>query len=390
MNKLKIFGYRRIDGSLGIRNYIAIMPSVDCANEVAKRIANQVENTVALPHSGGCGTYGDDIEKTFQTLAGLGANPNVAGVLIVSLGCETIDVDRLISEIKKRSIDKIIERIIIQEEQGTTDAIKKGVMFATKMAIKASMLEKSEGDIKDITFALECGGSDPTSGLAANPAVGYVTEKIIANGGSVILSETRELIGAEHILAANAVNKEVAKDLLNVVHEVERKCKNWLIGTNQRLMSAGNIQGGLTTIEEKSLGCINKVGSARVTEVVRYAQKPSKKGLIVMDTTGHDIPSITGMVAGGAQIIGFTTGKGSTVGYALAPVIKVTGNSKTYGNLEENMDINASTIISGYEIIEEVGERIFDEVMKVSNGKLTKAESFGFRDFAISTIAGAF
>ena len=390
MSKLKILGYRRMDGTLGIRNYIAIMPSVDCANEVAKRIANQVENTVALPHTGGCGTYGDDIEKTFQTLVGLGSNPNIAGVLIVGLGCETIDADRLILEILKRSTSKMIEKIIIQEEQGTTNAIKEGVILASKMARNASMLEKSEGDIKDITFALECGGSDPTSGLAANPAVGYVTEKIIANGGSAILCETRELIGAEHILAANAVNEKVAKDLLSIVHEVERKCKNWLMGTDQRLMSAGNIRSGLTTIEEKSLGCINKVGNARVTEVIRYAQKPSKKGLIVMDTTAHDIPSMTGMVAGGAQIVGFTTGKGSTVGYALAPVIKITGNSKTYRNLEENMDINASTIISGYETIEEVGERIFDEVMKVSCGKLTKAESFGFRDFAISTMAGAF
>lgn len=390
MSTSKVFGYRRKNGTLGIRNYIAIIPSVDCANEVAKRIANQVENTVALPHTTGCGTYGDDIEKTFQTLVGLGAHSNVAGVLIVGLGCESIDVSRLIIEIQKRSTDKMIEQIVIQNEHGTSNTIQKGVIIASEMVRWASMLEKTEVDMKDIIFATECGGSDPTSGLAANPAVGYVVEKIIAEGGSAILCETRELIGAEHILAANAVSKEVAKDLLRMVYEVERKCKDWLIGTNQRLMSEGNIRSGLTTIEEKSLGCINKVGNTRVVDVVKYAQKPHKKGLIVMDTTAHDIPSMTGMVAGGAQIIGFTTGKGSTVGYALAPVIKITGNATTYVNMEENMDINASTIISGDETIEEVGERIFDELIRVCNGKMTKAESLGFRDFAISTMAGAF
>lgn len=390
MSKFRIFGYRRGNGILGIRNHIAIMPSVDCANEVAKRISNQVENTVALPHTGGCGTYGDDIEKTFQTLVGLGANSNVAGVLIVGLGCETIDADQLISQLLKRSPGKMVEKVIIQEEHGTSNAIRQGIMLASEMVRKASMLKKSEGEIKDLILGLDCGGSDPTSGLAANPALGYVTEKIIANGGSAILCETREMIGAEHILAENAINEEVAKDLLKVVFEVEKKCKNWLIGTDQRLMSAGNIRSGLTTIEEKSLGCINKVGNTKVVEVVRYAQKPHKKGLIVMDTTAHDIPSMTGMVAGGAQMIAFTTGKGSTVGYALAPVIKITGNDETYKNLEENMDINASTIISGQETIEEVGERLFDEVIQVCNGKLTKAESFGFKDFAISTLAGAF
>ena len=224
MSKSKIFGYRRADGTLGIRNHIAVIPSVDCANEVAKRIANQVEHAVALPHTTGCGTYGDDIEKTFQTLVGLGAHPNVAGVLIVSLGCESIDVDRLILSILRRRKGKMIEKIIIQEEHGTSNTISKGVMIASTMARKASMLEKSEGYIKDIIFATECGGSDPTSGLAANPAVGYVVEKIIAMGGSAMLCETREIIGAEHILAENAVNNEVANDLLDVVHEVESKC----------------------------------------------------------------------------------------------------------------------------------------------------------------------
>lgn len=390
MNNSKIFGYRRLDGSFGIRNYIIIMPSVICANEVAKRIADQIENTVVLPHNGGCGTYGDDIEKTFTTLSGLGANPNVAGVLIIGLGCESVNAHRLKSEILKKSPGKMVESIVIQEEHGTSNTIRKGIIQASKMAQLASMFEKTEGDLKDIIFAIECGGSDPTSGLAANPVIGYAVEKIISKGGSAILSETREIIGAEHILAANAVSEEVGKQVIDLVQEIELKCSNWIAGTDQRLMAAGNIRGGLTTIEEKSLGCINKVGKAKVVEVIRYAQRPSKKGLILMDTTGHDIPSITGMVAGGAQIVGFTTGKGSTVGYALAPVIKITGNRMTYHYLEENMDIDASTIISGEKTIAEVGERLFDEILKVCNGKFTKAESFGFKDFAISTMAGAF
>lgn len=390
MERKRIYGYRRVDGTLGIRNFVVIMPSVICANEVAKRISYQVENSIVLPHTGGCGTYGDDIGKTFQTLVGLGQNPNVAAVLIVGLGCETVNANNLVSEILKGSPGKIIEKVIIQDEKGTSNAIKKGILIASEMARKTSTFKRSEGSIEDITFALECGGSDPTSGLAANPVLGYATEKIISLGGRVILSETRELIGAEHILAKNAINKEVAKELLDLVYKIENKCNTWIAGTNQRLMSAGNIRGGITTIEEKSLGCINKVGNAKVSEVVQYAQKPRKKGLIVMDTTGHDIPSITGMVAGGAQLVGFATGKGSTVGYALAPVIKITGNPNTYVNMRENIDINASTIITGEESIEEVGEKLFNEIVEVCNGKLSKAESFGFKDFAISTMAGAF
>ncbi|GAB4114111.1 MAG: UxaA family hydrolase [Candidatus Caldatribacteriota bacterium] len=385
-----IYGFRRDQGDLGIRNYIVIMPSVICANEVAKRISYQVENSIVLPHTGGCGTYGGDIEKTFQTLVGLGQNPNVAALLIVGLGCETVNANDLVLGILKESPGKIIEKVIIQEEKGTSNAITRGVLIASEMARKVSTFKRSEGSIEDITFALECGGSDPTSGLAANPVLGYVTEKIISLGGRVILSETRELIGAEHILAKNAINKEVAKKLLEVVYNIENKCNTWIAGTNQRLMSAGNIRGGLTTIEEKALGCINKVGNAKVSEVVQYAQKPREKGLIVMDTTGHDIPSMTGMVAGGAQLVGFTTGKGNTVGYALAPVIKITGNPDTFMNMRENIDIDASTIITGKESIEEVGERLFNEIIEVCNGKLTKAESFGFKDFALSTMAGAF
>lgn len=390
MNKFRITGYRRSNGSLGIRNHVVIMPSVICANEVAKRISFQIESAVALPHTGGCGTYGDDIEKTFKTLVGLGQNPNVAAVLIVGLGCETIDVDNLISKILKRSPDKVIDKVIIQKEKGTTSTIQKGVSIASEMSRKTSKLKRSDGTFSDITLALECGGSDPTSGLAANPVLGYVTEKIISLGGSAILSETRELIGAEHILAQNSVDKKIASELIDLVHEIEIKCNSWIEGTDQRLMSGGNIRSGLTTIEEKSLGCINKVGNAKVVEVIRYAQKPSKKGLIVMDTTGHDIPSMTGMIAGGAQLVGFTTGKGSSVGHALAPVIKITGNPNTYECMEENMDINAGTIIAGQETLEEVGEKLFNEIIEVINGKLSKAESFRFNDFAISTMAGAF
>lgn len=380
-----IEGYRRPDGSFGIRNHLAVIPTVVCSSEVASRISEQVPKAVSLPHHSGCGSGGDDIEKTTRTLAGLGKSPNVGGVLVVGLGCEQVDPYEVSKRIGKSG--KEVETLVIQEEGGVKKTISKGVELIKKMDRELSDLEKEEGEVGELSLAVECGGSDAISGVTANPAVGYAGDLLIEEGGSVIISETSELIGGEHILAERAKDQETAENLKDVVEEVENIYK--MFGEDTRRITPGNIEGGLTTLEEKSLGCIAKAGTSTLMEVVKYGEKPSEDGLIVMDTPGYDVPSMSGMVAGGAQLVAFTTGRGSIVGFPLAPVIKISSNPETFQKMKGDMDMNAGTIIQGEETVHEVGERIFDKIVSVANGEQTKSEALGLEEFAISSFAGA-
>lgn len=380
-----IEGYRRENGSFGIRNYLAVIPTVVCSSGVASRIAEQVPRAVSLTHHSGCGTGGDDIEKTKRTLAGLGKSPNVGAVLVVGLGCEQVDPYSLSERIKESG--KEVETLVIQEEGGAKKTIDKGIEIVKNMNDELSGLEKEEEEVDELTLAVECGGSDAISGVTANPAVGYASDLLIEKGGSVIISETSELIGGEHTLAERAKDEETAEELRELVEEVEGIYK--MFGEKTRRIAPGNIEGGLSTLEEKSLGCIAKAGTSPLMEVIRYSEEPSENGLIVMDTPGYDVPSMTGMVAGGAQLVAFTTGRGSIVGFPLAPVIKISSNPKTFQKMEEDMDINAGTIIQGEETVQEVGERILDKIISVANGEETKSEALGLEEFAISSLAGA-
>jgi len=235
-------------------------------------------------------------------------------------------------------------------------------------------------------MGIECGGSDATSGIAANPAVGVASDLLIEAGGTSIFSETPKLIGAEHILVKRAVDGDVAKKLLEVVARFEEKLKSAGLNMRGTQPSPGNIEGGLTTLEEKSLGCVHKAGSSSLQDVLEYADAPAGRGLYFMDTTGYDIESISAMVAGGAEIIVFTTGRGTPTGVPIAPVVKVTGNSRTYRKMKDNIDVNAGTIIDGSESIEEVGLRIYEEILAVASGKQTKTEKLGFVEFGISRV----
>lgn len=386
---MMISGYRRENGTFGIRNHLAILATSVCSSETAIRISNLVPGSVALPHQHGCCHVGDDYRQVLRTLIGLGKNPNVGAVLVVGLGCEGIkpmEVEAAIAE-----TGKMVKTIIIQDWQGTLGAIQQGVRIAKDMIQHLSVMKKVDADVSELVLALECGGSDPTSGIAANPAVGVASDLLIENGGRSILSETTELIGAEHLLAKRAVSPSVADKLLKIVKQTEDRA----IGMGEDLRGSqptpGNIQGGLTTIEEKSLGCIYKAGTADVQDVIDYADPVGEvKGLYVMDTPGQDIDSITGMLAGGAQIVVFTTGRGTPTGSPIAPVIKITGNSTTYNNMIDNIDINAGKIIDHGTTIKEIGEEIFDEIIQVSNGKLTKAEALGHREFGIFRIGYTF
>jgi len=379
---MKINAYKRPDGKYGIRNKILILPTVGCANETARLIAEQVKDAVSIVNPKGCGQIGKGIEIMRRTLIGLSLNPNIYGTILVGLGCETTKPYDLFEEIKKKS-SKPIEVLTIQDEGGTLNTIQKGVKLARKMAEEMSMVKREETDLSNIILATNCGGSDATSGLSANPSLGYCSDILIKEGGTVFLGETTELIGTEHILAKRAKNEKVKNDILKIVKDLEKEFIRLGIDVRGANPTPGNIKGGLSTLEEKALGGISKGGTSSVNEVVRYGESPKEKGLIIMDTPGYDIESVTGMVSGGAQICIFTTGRGTPIGNPIIPVIKITGNKQTYEKMIDNMDLDISDVVYGRQSIKECGEMILKELIDVCNGKYTKAESYGFADLCI-------
>lgn len=380
----EFLGYVRPDGTAGVRDHLLVIPSVVCANHVASEIARQIQGARAIPHQHGCGLLGADKEQVFRTLAGMGRNPNVGAVLVVGLGCEAIEPLKLADAISESG--KPVQTVIIQDAGGTLRATEQGLRLARDLVAVLSKNRREPVGLDKLVLAIECGGSDATSGLAANPAVGVASDMLVRAGGTSILSETTEFIGAEHILAQRTCDERGRDRLLQFVARMERCARQMGADFRGSQPSPGNIKGGLTTIEEKSLGCVYKAGTCPIVEVVGYAEKPTKRGLVVMDTPGHDVESITGMLAGGAQMVVFTTGRGSPVGSAIAPVIKVTGNPATAHTMADNIDISAAGIIESTETIEEVGRAIFEELLQVASGKKTKAELLGHTEFGITRI----
>ncbi len=382
---MKLTGYRRENGRAGIRNHILVLPTVVCANEVARAIADRIPDAVSVNHQHGCAQLGPDGDRTRDTLVGFGSNPNVGGVIVVGLGCETVLAPPVAEEIRRRT-GKPVEYLVIQEMGGTDETIEAGIGYGMAIYKKISACSREEIGFDELIIALECGGSDVTSGIAANPAVGAVSDMLVEKGATVILSETSELIGAEHIIAARAINDTVKNKLLAAVRRMEEKALEMGVSMTGANPSPGNIEGGLSTIEEKSLGCVYKGGTSPVMEVIEYARTPAQKGLVIMDTPGHDIESITGMAAGGAQLCLFTTGRGTPMGSPVMPVIKICGNPSTFKKMESNLDINVGTIMKHEETIDEAAGRILQEIVEVINGKITKAELRKMFGFAINRI----
>jgi altronate dehydratase large subunit len=375
----KFMGYRRENGAFGVRNLIAIIPSVFCSAKVAQRIAQQIPGSVHFSHPVGCSQVGEDLEITAKTLIGIGRNPNFAGVVVVGLGCERFMPQELAEGIA--STGKMLETVVIQDEGDSIKAIDTGVRYARKMQQAASLERRVEVDVSELMIGLNCGGSDTTSGLIANPALGIASDMLVAQGGSSILTELTELLGTEHILARRAVSEEVANDILRVIRDMEarllRQTSNSSNEKRKHLISTGNYDGGLSSVVEKSLGGMKKSGNAQFVEVFKYGNAPTRKGLLLLDGPGHDGEVTTGQAAAGAQIVCFPTGRGTPSGFPGVPVIKITGNPRTYERMMENMDINAGAVITGTRTLQQVGEEIYNEILAVASGKLCKAEVLG-------------
>lgn len=382
---MKFKGYKRADGRAGVRNFIVVIPSVFCANKVAEKITQNIEGVICLKHGVGCSQVGEDLEQTARTLINLANHPNIGGVLIVGLGCERFTPLEFYNEVKKSG--KPVEKIIIQEEGDTLQAIYKGTILLKKLYYKASNNEREEFNISELVLGLECGGTDAFSGVAANPSIGVTSDILISHGGSAIFSETTELLGAENILKKRCVNKKVAESLLKIIKKSERELAISTSDPNYKkrsnLISTGNFKGGVSTVVEKALGNIQKAGKSPISGVLKFAETIPDKGLFLMDTPGQDGESTTGLVAGGAQIILFTTGRGTPTGFPIAPVIKITGNPQTYQKMKTNIDIDTSRLITAEKTFAEMGEEIFNLTLKVASGEKTKAEILGHDELFI-------
>jgi altronate dehydratase large subunit len=376
-------GYPRADGRVGTRNYVLVVPTVICSSVVCERItAVDPDRIVALPHQAGCGQLGPDMRLTHETLAAYCRHPNVGAVLVIALGCEQVVAQMLVEAADEAG--KPSAMLAIQEEGGTVKTIAHGREIAARLAGEIASTPRVWCDIRSLVLSLKCGGSDYTSGLAANPALGRVADRLVDLGGSAVLGEIAEIMGAEHLLAARAVQPEIGRKLLRVINRVETQAMALGLDIRGTQPSPGNIRGGLTTIEEKSLGATHKGGEhAPLVDLVDYAGRISKPGLTVMDTPGLDVESVTGMVGGGAQVVVFTTGLGTPTGNPIAPVIKITGNARTAERMADNIDLDVSGVLTGGETLDAAADRLFAEVLAVASGTFVKAETLGHREFAI-------
>ena len=370
-------GYVRADGQVGCRNHVAVIPSVTCAGDVASAIVRQVTGTVGFFHHQGCCQLPPDLDRVTETLISLGCSPNVGAALIVSLGCEGTDTERLYEMI--RATGKPVEIIRIQELGGVSAAIKAGIDAAQELVMEISGMQRQAVDISRVTMSIKCGATDTTSGMASNCVIGYVADKLVDLGATVVFGETTEFLGGEHLLARRAVTLEVGQKILDIVDRMEKRARSLGCDMRKGQPTPGNIAGGLSSIEEKSLGAIVKSGTRPIQGVLEYPERiGERKGLWIKDTPGREPEILTGMAATGAQFMLFSTGRGAPQGFPTMPVLKICGNPNTYERMQHDMDINAGRIITGERSIEEVGEEAYAAVLALLSGRQTKNETLGY------------
>jgi altronate dehydratase large subunit len=382
---LKTFeGYRRPNGSVGVRNHTIIINSVGELAGLTKKMASLVPGVIPVVHQGGQSQYPEDKEQTLRTIEGTVGHPNVSATLFLGMGPDD-PVEDIVNRLKKDG--HYVHCIMLDKDKSITDCLEEGKTWLGKALDRSKRQVKEKADVSELIIGLECGGSDAWSGITANPAIGVCSDAIVEDGGTSILAETTEAVGAEHILADRAVNPEVGNQFLAIVKRYEKRAR--AVGEDIKAAnpSPGNKAGGLTTLEEKSLGCIKKGGNSTLMQVIDYAHPPTKKGFIFMDTPGYDVESVAGLVAGGAQIVLFSTGKGSPTGSPIAPVIKIGTNPKLYENMPEHIDVNAGKIIDQNYTLQDIGEEIYSKVLDVANGEITASEKYNNQEFSIWRLA---
>jgi altronate hydrolase len=381
-------GYLREDGRAGTRNYIAVVAASNCAAHTAELIAGSfdeerlppnVDGVVAFPHGEGCGhTIGPDTDQLRRTLAGVLAHPNVSAAIILGLGCEVNQIDHYLGPNAPRSSRLV--GMTLQSSGGTTGALAAARREIHQLMEQAEAEQRVDIPASKIVLGLNCGGSDSFSGITANPALGVCCDMLAANGATAVLAETTECFGAEHLLIRRARNRQVAERFLGFIKSYKQYLTRFG-GSFDDNPSPGNKEGGLTNILEKSLGAAAKAGSTPLMDAVDYAERITSPGFVFMNTPGYDPVSLTGLAAGGCNLIAFTTGRGSAIGFPSIPVIKIATNGNTYRRMRDNMDINAGVIADGEQSIQQVGREIFDMVLKVASGERTCAERLGHKEF---------
>jgi len=377
----ELSGYARPAGPAGARNYVAVVPTVGCVNEVARRIAAAVEPARPMLHHQGCCQLPTDVKIVTDVLTGMCLNPNVAAVVLVSLGCESVTAEHIVEAVKGR---KPIGLVRVQASGGITATVQLGTDAARRFASELRP-ERDSVSLSHLVVGVKCGASDTTSGLASNTAVGSAVDSLVRAGATVVFGETTEVIGAEHILVKRAATSKVAEQLLDCVRAMEARANAMGVDMRGGQPTEGNIRGGLTTIEEKSLGAIVNSGTLPIAGVVRYGERPGAPGLYFMDSPGREMEFLTGLASAGCQVMLFSTGIGAPQGFSLAPVIKVSGNEGTCRRLGEYIDLDVSGIVSGTETVAEAGGRVFESVCSVFSGQRVKAEILGYDETGVNS-----
>ena len=389
-------GHRRPDGRVGTRNYVLIVPTSMCASHEAQQISTiaeftlhnrdkypNVDGVVAIPHNKGCGCQdGSTIDVMLRTLSNYADHPNVGGVILIDLGCEKTNLSQVEKYLLKRekSFDKPVAKIGIQEVGGTQAAIQRGLHEVEQMLAVVNESKREECSVSELVLGVKCGGSDGFSGISANPSLGRAADLLVRSGGTVLITEVPEFCGAEHLLANRAKNVETGRAVYRMVDWYKDYASKFGAVLNNN-PSPGNIVGGLLNITIKSLGAIAKAGTTRVEGVIEYAESWKTRGLNLMQGPGYDQESTPGLVASGATVVVFTTGRGTTIGNAIAPVIKLASNTPIFERMRNDLDLSAGSVIDGTETIDEVGQRVFEEIVRVAGGVEAKAEVHKHREF---------
>jgi len=390
-------GFRRPDGRVGTRNYILIVPTSMCASHEAQQISMMaefvlynrqkypnVDGVVAIPHNKGCGCQdGSTIDVMLRTLSNYADHPNVGGVILIDLGCEKTNMSKVEQYLfnRKQSFDKPVAKIGIQDVGGTQATIERGMKDVERMLPEVNRIERQRLPVSEIVLGVKCGGSDGFSGISANPSLGRAADLLVRSGGTVLITEVPEFCGAEHLLANRAKDAETGRAVYRMVDWYKDYASKFGAVLNQN-PSPGNVTGGLLNLTIKSLGAIAKAGTTRIEGVVEYAERPTNRGLNLMQGPGYDQESTPGLVAAGATVIVFTTGRGTTIGNAIAPVIKLASNTPVFKRMSADLDLSAGCVIDGTETIDEVGARVFEHIRRVASGDvLALAEEHKHREF---------